>query len=149
MIGVQLPWVVGAVSEAGNPERDDRRTVGRAPVKWFKIVALQQHGDSAGTASPNPIRVAKQNSLVIIDIEMQQISILWCSCGMAGRACRRMISRIQTPQTGLRTITLRILTQGTNQARSASRPWGQGPLFSRCLPSVATQRHRVQDSMDK
>jgi hypothetical protein len=50
-IGAQLPWVVSAVSEVGNPDRVDRRTVGRAPVKSSKIVALQERDDdSAGTA---------------------------------------------------------------------------------------------------
>lgn len=33
LIGVQLPWVVSAVSEVGNPDRDDHRTVGRALVR--------------------------------------------------------------------------------------------------------------------
>lgn len=42
MVGVQWPLVMSAVSELGNPERGDRRTVGRAPVKSLKIVALQQ-----------------------------------------------------------------------------------------------------------
>lgn len=51
MIGVQLPWVVSAVAEVGNPERDDHRNVGRAPVKSSKIVVLQGgDDDSAGTA---------------------------------------------------------------------------------------------------